>query len=175
MNSNKSQAAEHGVNDITEFDDMDAQSLPTVRSVSSTDITLSTSQHGKDYATSLGTMTPNPDSTHQDYCPPTARRYKALQRIENRNILLLCLLVTVPMVAFTVTVLFLVFGYKIDDMKCAYQELCSKEGLSNGTNTMDNYYVDFPAARLVFISSWSSTVRHGCNSIKNCIKLIVYR
>jgi len=84
----------------------------------------------------------------------------ALPRIENRDVFLMCLLITVPMVAFTVIILRLVLGNKIVDMHCAYQELCPKNGLNNSTNTVENYYVDFPAARLAFIASWSSTV---CN------------
>jgi hypothetical protein len=76
----------------------------------------------------------------------------------NRNILLLCLLVTIPITAFTTTMLRLVFGNKTDAIQCVYQELCPNDGTMSGIDTEHNYYVDYPAARLAFVASWSSTV-----------------
>ena len=98
--------------------------------------------------------------------PPSATT--ANPRSAHRSIILLCLLVTIPMVAFTATILQLVFGYRVDDMQCAHQELCPKNGLNNNIDTVDNYYVDFPAARLAFVASWSSTVWHILGTYVGC-------
>ena len=129
-----------------------ALTLPTGKYASSTDIKLSTVQQVWD------TTTVRPGSTHKGARQLNGRRCTAPWETENRNIILLCLLITMPMAAFTATILWLVFRYKIDHMQCAYQELCPKDGLNNSTNNANNYYVDFPATRLIFIASWSSTV-----------------
>jgi hypothetical protein len=76
----------------------------------------------------------------------------------NRNILLLCMLVIIPITAFTATILRLIFGNKTDARQCVYQELCPNNGTMSGIDTQHNYYVDYPAARLAFVASWSSTV-----------------
>jgi hypothetical protein len=75
-----------------------------------------------------------------------------------RPIIMSCSLAFVPMIAFTATILWLVFGHLVQSVACPYEELCPKDGALNSTADTSNYYVDFPAARLVFIASWSSTM-----------------
>ncbi|KAF2195565.1 hypothetical protein K469DRAFT_649646 [Zopfia rhizophila CBS 207.26] len=73
-----------------------------------------------------------------------------------RKIILQCLLVTTPMLASSIIVLYIVYAQLIEE-GCPSQELCPGPNLTNVT-LKTHYYVDFPAARLAFISSWSSTV-----------------
>jgi hypothetical protein len=91
-------------------------------------------------------------------------RQRTLWSPGNRNILLLCMLVIIPITAFTATMLRLVFGNKTDAGQCAYQELCPNNGSISGIDTEHNYYVDYPAARLAFVASWSSTVSQHTNA-----------
>jgi hypothetical protein len=86
-------------------------------------------------------------------------------KIATRRILSICFLVTIPMVAFTTTVLWLVFGNILGETECPYPELCPDLNGTNGTDFRNNYYVDFPAARLVFIASWSSSLGAALMSI----------
>lgn len=76
------------------------------------------------------------------------------------DILILAFVTAGPMVAFTATILAMVLGYKYSTVECAHADFCStsKNMSINGTADTQYYYVDFPAARLVFIASWSSTV-----------------
>ncbi|KAF2650131.1 hypothetical protein K491DRAFT_149337 [Lophiostoma macrostomum CBS 122681] len=73
-----------------------------------------------------------------------------------RNILLQCLLVTTPMLASSIAVLYIVYAHLIEG-DCPTAELCPGSELAN-TTSKGYYYVDFPAARLAFVSSLSSTV-----------------
>jgi hypothetical protein len=62
------------------------------------------------------------------------------------------------MTAFTITTLSLIFRNRIHEEDCPYPELCPPHEKFNGTDPETHYIVDFPAAQLVFIASWSSTV-----------------
>jgi hypothetical protein len=81
---------------------------------------------------------------------------------QKRDIVILCLITVLPMIAFTATILLLVFRYNFYTDRCTHPELCfnANYGSSNDTNMADYYFVDYPAARLVFVASWSSTVRY---------------
>jgi hypothetical protein len=74
-----------------------------------------------------------------------------------KKIYVACSLVTIPMVAFTIAIVSLVFINRIDIDYCPYPQLC------HDVNTPDtvmgsDYYVDFPVGRLAFVSSLSSTI-----------------
>jgi hypothetical protein len=84
---------------------------------------------------------------------PTSARFG---NAHNRKILVACGLVVIPMVLFTVAILWIVFKNIVGNADCPFPELCPV-GLVNVT-TRSHYYVDYPAARLAFISSWSSSV-----------------
>ena len=75
-----------------------------------------------------------------------------------RRIVLICALIFVPMTAFTILTLWLIFAHLIQETACPYPELCPDPSSFNGTDRAAYYIVDFPAAQLVFIASWSSTV-----------------
>lgn len=79
-------------------------------------------------------------------------------RVGNWKIVALCLAVTVPMIAFTATILWLVFAHLVADTHCPHEELCPANGTFEGNRDDGYYYVDYAAARLAFVSSWSSTV-----------------
>lgn len=86
------------------------------------------------------------------------QRRQTLWKIENLRVLILCSLVGLPMIAFTVITISLVFGYKVSATACPNPGLCPNDETINGTDAENYYYVDFPAAGLAFIASWSSTV-----------------
>lgn len=88
---------------------------------------------------------------------PSSQPFWAFWRLEKRKIILLCLLVTLPMTAFTITILWLIFGHLVGAAFCPVPELCPRD-ISAGVDIVDYYYVDYPAAQLAFIASWSSTV-----------------
>lgn len=67
-----------------------------------------------------------------------------------------CLIVTTPMVVSSLIILGIVYS-NIVTSDCASQELCPGSGAINITSA-SFYFVDFSAARLAFISSWSATV-----------------
>jgi hypothetical protein len=71
-----------------------------------------------------------------------------------KKIILTYLLVVVPMVTFTVTVLWIVLSSSINLHNCPYPDLCPNLGAVDGSA----YYIDFPAGRLAFVSSLSSTI-----------------
>ncbi|KAF2677830.1 hypothetical protein K458DRAFT_436235 [Lentithecium fluviatile CBS 122367] len=73
-----------------------------------------------------------------------------------RKIVLHCLLVTTPMLASSLVILYIVYT-NLTTSDCPSAELCPGPAFIN-TTSKAFYYVDFPAARLAFISSWSSTV-----------------
>ncbi|KAF1995676.1 hypothetical protein P154DRAFT_623765 [Amniculicola lignicola CBS 123094] len=81
-----------------------------------------------------------------------------------RKIILACGIVVVPMIAFTVIFVAIVFAKRISDSPCPYPEMCPGPDLLNNTGKAV-YYVDYPAARLAFISSWSSTISFSLISI----------
>jgi hypothetical protein len=75
----------------------------------------------------------------------------------SKHILLASSVVVIPMITFTVVILVLVYANLASNLHCPYGEICPQSPVINITKP-SNYYVDFPATRLVFISSWSSTV-----------------
>jgi hypothetical protein len=81
-------------------------------------------------------------------------------RVEVRKILALCLSIAIPMITFTTIVMWLVLGHKMTATQCPYQELCPNNGTFENTRATTFYYVDYPAARLAFVASWSSTVSY---------------
>ncbi|ORY07935.1 hypothetical protein BCR34DRAFT_590145 [Clohesyomyces aquaticus] len=77
-------------------------------------------------------------------------------RPHTRKILLHCALVTTPLLASSIIILYIVYANLVSS-NCSNQELCSRSEFSNITSK-GIYFVDFSAAKLAFISSWSSTV-----------------
>ncbi|KAF2662701.1 hypothetical protein K491DRAFT_773231 [Lophiostoma macrostomum CBS 122681] len=73
------------------------------------------------------------------------------------KILLASSLVVVPIISFTITILWIVFTNRVGNTKCPYPAICPGPELVNATSPSD-YFVDFPAARLAFVSSLSSTI-----------------
>lgn len=68
-----------------------------------------------------------------------------------------CFLVTVPMLVFTIVLIWIVLAHSLDQASCPYSDLCPGTDLINATTGSD-YYVDVPAGQLTFIASWSSTI-----------------
>jgi hypothetical protein len=60
------------------------------------------------------------------------------------------------MFASSIAILYIVYSNLVTS-SCLNEELCQGPDLVNATSR-DAYYVDYPAARLAFISSWSATV-----------------
>ncbi|KAH9872528.1 hypothetical protein IAQ61_005365 [Plenodomus lingam] len=89
----------------------------------------------------------------------SSRSYKSLPslRLYKRQILLTSLLVVLPMTVFTIVILALVFSTTVRNLSCHHEAICPAPPLINITSS-SYYYVDYPATRLVFISSWSSTI-----------------
>ncbi|KAI8932959.1 hypothetical protein NX059_010428 [Plenodomus lindquistii] len=83
-------------------------------------------------------------------------RIPALQQYK-KQIIFMSLLVVLPMTAFTMVILVLVFDNLAKDLNCPIAALCPAPPLINVTSS-SHYYVDYPATRVVFVSSWSSTV-----------------
>ncbi|KAF1986855.1 hypothetical protein K402DRAFT_376826 [Aulographum hederae CBS 113979] len=73
---------------------------------------------------------------------------------QKNTIALTSFAVVVPMLAFSITLLILVYANLIDHTSCAHEELC----LQQEEDERDSYYVQYSATRLVFIASWSSTL-----------------
>jgi hypothetical protein len=71
-----------------------------------------------------------------------------------KKIILTYLLVVVPMVTFTVTVLWIVLSSSINLHNCPYPDLCPYLGVVDGSA----YYIDFLAGRLAFVSSLPSII-----------------
>lgn len=70
------------------------------------------------------------------------------------DIFLNALLLIVPMLLFSGALLGLVFTYRVNH----HEPLHSNLEIFGETNEKGVYYVDFPATRLIFISSWSSSI-----------------
>lgn len=75
----------------------------------------------------------------------------------SRKITFLAFLVVVPIIAFTITLISIVFVNVIDLDECPDRALCPYTRNSGPANS-SNYYVDFPVGRLTFVSSLSSTI-----------------
>jgi hypothetical protein len=73
-----------------------------------------------------------------------------------QKIVLHCLIVTTPMLVSSLVILYIVYANLVTP-SCASKELCPASGLVNATSRAF-YYIDFPAAQLAFVSSWSATV-----------------
>jgi hypothetical protein len=71
--------------------------------------------------------------------------------------LFLAFLVVVPIIAFTVTIISIVFVNSIDLNDCPDRDLCPYANSPGPANSSD-YYVDFSVGRLAFVSSLSSTI-----------------
>jgi hypothetical protein len=94
------------------------------------------------------------------------RSSKSLLRHRNRRVRhALCYLIYAayaqdrlapPMLASALVILGIVYS-KLVTSNCPDVELCRGSDFANSTSN-HVYYVDYPAARLAFISSWSSTV-----------------
>lgn len=75
-----------------------------------------------------------------------------------KQIVLACCLICIPMFAFTGVIIWLIFGHSIPTSTCVHEELCLTSEQLNQTIASSHYIVNFPAAQLVFIASWSSTL-----------------
>lgn len=78
-------------------------------------------------------------------------------KAHSKQLLLASSIVVLPMITFTVVILVLVFANLAEHLHCPYDSICPKSPLVNATRT-SYYYIDYPATRLVFVASWSSTV-----------------
>lgn len=109
----------------------------------------STIAHDTEY---LRLMEPDAKSTSQRRVRvrPTLRPHVAF-------VILLCSLVAIPMVAFTVALLGVIFVNVVDETTCIYSELCPGPDLINATSS-NSFYINFPAARLALVSSFSSSI-----------------
>jgi len=89
--------------------------------------------------------------------PRSKLRLQSPWKAHTRKIFLACGIVVIPMIVLTVALIWTVFANVINDNRCPILELCPGPEILNATSR-SYYYVDYPAARLVFISSWTSTV-----------------
>jgi hypothetical protein len=71
-----------------------------------------------------------------------------------RKIILHSLLVAVPMLASSTIIIYIVYANLVNQ-QCPNEGLCPR---SINATSADHYLIDFPAARLAFISSGSATV-----------------
>lgn len=76
--------------------------------------------------------------------------------LHRRKISLYCLAIVTPMIASCSIITWIVFTHLVHE-RCQVEELCLKQNTTD-TTSKDHFYVDFPAARLAFIASGSSTV-----------------
>lgn len=76
--------------------------------------------------------------------------------LHRRKISLYCLAIVTPMIASCSIITWIVFANLVHE-RCQVKELCHEQDTTN-TTSKDHFYVDFPAARLAFIASGSSTV-----------------
>jgi len=89
--------------------------------------------------------------------PQLRHSFSKIWAPHTRGVVAACALVFIPITLFTIVLLSLVFRYEINEATCPYHEMCPGSNRMNRT-TNSHYYIDFPAARLVFIASWSSTI-----------------
>ncbi|KAF2110525.1 hypothetical protein BDV96DRAFT_635562 [Lophiotrema nucula] len=81
-----------------------------------------------------------------------------------RRILLACSIVVIPMMVFTIIMIWAVFAHSLGRSDCPFPELCPGQDLVNSTLAA-HYYIDFSAGRLAFISSLSSTISFALVSV----------
>ncbi|KAF1971268.1 hypothetical protein BU23DRAFT_570044 [Bimuria novae-zelandiae CBS 107.79] len=74
-----------------------------------------------------------------------------------KTIAISCAWVVLPMTVFTAVVLWMIFHHKIAPSVCPNPDMCLTAAELNNSIS-GAYIVDFSAAHLVFIASWSSTV-----------------
>ncbi|KAF2658707.1 hypothetical protein K491DRAFT_776247 [Lophiostoma macrostomum CBS 122681] len=98
-----------------------------------------------------------PSTTDDNLSPPRCLDWDP-RRSAMLKIIGMCAFVTLPVILFTVIILWLVLSYEINATHCPYAELCPNNGTFEDALASSYYYVDYPAARLAFVSSWSSTV-----------------
>lgn len=87
--------------------------------------------------------------------PPPNRYEQKWNGYHYKKLLFSCAVVMTPMIAFTVTILVVLYSNLIDLGYCPSSELCSYSTARR--NNATDYYVDFPVGRLAFIASLSST------------------
>ncbi|KAH6633754.1 hypothetical protein C7974DRAFT_471822 [Boeremia exigua] len=83
-------------------------------------------------------------------------RYMPACSLHRRKIALCCLAVVTPMLASCSIITWIVFANLVHE-HCQAEELCHKLSTTNAPSR-SHFYIDFPAARLAFIASGSSTV-----------------
>ncbi|KAF2744962.1 hypothetical protein M011DRAFT_460452 [Sporormia fimetaria CBS 119925] len=88
----------------------------------------------------------------------------SMRKPYSRKIFIACGLVVLPMLAFTVAIVWVVFANRLERADCPYPELCPGSHLLNTTSS-SMYYVDYSAGRLAFISSLSATISFALVSI----------
>ena len=102
---------------------------------------------------------PSTIATESSNEQPTNDETRRRKWSQKRHISMLCLASVLPMMLFTAIIIGLVFRYRVTARQCAFSEFCSQGEVDGDVDYAKYYYVDFPAAQLVFIASWSSTVR----------------
>jgi hypothetical protein len=78
-------------------------------------------------------------------------------KAHSKQLLIASSIAVVTMITFTVVILVLVFANLAEHLHCPYDGICPDSSLVNATRS-SYYYIDYPATRLVFVASWSSTV-----------------
>lgn len=73
-----------------------------------------------------------------------------------QKIVLHCLIVITPMLVSSLVIIYIVYANLVTP-SCVSRELCPASGHIN-TTSRAFYYINFPAAQLAFVSSWSATV-----------------
>jgi hypothetical protein len=99
-----------------------------------------------------GNQACKPETSVQEV-PATAAQ-QAVGSLGIGSIFLSLAIVSVPLALFSGVLLALVFRYRITQSTSPFSDL----RLANGENDSLYYYVNFPAARLIFVASWSSSV-----------------
>ncbi|KAF2744677.1 hypothetical protein M011DRAFT_408147 [Sporormia fimetaria CBS 119925] len=87
----------------------------------------------------------------------TALTFSNERKQHASKIVLSCSLIVLPLVAFTVALLWIVFRNLVDQTPCPFPDLCPGSDLLNATDKQ-YYYVDFSATRLAFLASLSSSI-----------------
>lgn len=124
----------------SQLDAKSAQSLLNVHEVASSD--------------NVSNVSPKPSLERKE-----SQRQKNPFATQNRVIIVSCCVVLLPMAAFTAVLLWMIFAHLVQPLECTSTDLCMTAAQLNQTNfTSADYIVDVPAAQLVFIASWSSTL-----------------
>lgn len=119
----------------------------------------------------LGTQQPPVVTVVPMYPSPAsqtaAKGKEPILRDYYKSVAISCAWVVLPMVAFTSVIIWMIFKHQIALTSCPHEELCLSATELNNTASegSGNYIVDFPAARLVFIASWSSTISFALTGV----------